>query len=203
MSKPEPEPQENPNTANLTARSLERQALFIHPGTWAVDDLQPLATLLGSCVAVCLYDPHLKLAGMNHFLLPGRILGRESGVDDILYGDYAMEALRNAMYARGASPKRLIAKAFGGGNVVEAIRTAIGTRNAEFAQQWLAREKIPLISSDFGGNWSRKVVFDPTTGAAYCKRLPIRRQEVAAILRAEEEYARKLVQPASKKVELF
>jgi chemotaxis protein CheD len=30
-----------------------------------------LTTLLGSCVAACLWDPALKIGGMNHFLLPG------------------------------------------------------------------------------------------------------------------------------------
>ena len=29
-----------------------------------------LTTVLGSCVATCLYDPVVEVGGMNHFLLP-------------------------------------------------------------------------------------------------------------------------------------
>ena len=40
-----------------------------------------ISTLLGSCVAVCLWDPILQLGGMNHFLLPeeGETLAGMSG----------------------------------------------------------------------------------------------------------------------------
>ena len=98
-------------------RELERRALNINPGGWAVEHERPITTLLGSCVAVCLYDPKLKLAGMNHFLLPSR--SKASADDDvILAGDYSMELLLNTMLNKGAAKSRIIAKAFGGGTIV-------------------------------------------------------------------------------------
>lgn len=194
--------------AGRPARELERLALNINPGGWAVQTERPLATLLGSCVAVCFYDARLKLAGMNHFLLPSRASGRLADEDIVLNGDYAMEVLRNAMYARGASPERLVAKAFGGGNVVNSIQMAIGERNAEFAREWLERERVPLIAFDFGGPWSRKVVFDPLTGDAFCRKNPITQPEGMAMVKAESEYEKSLLAPKAlktqgKKIELF
>lgn len=124
----------NAEHERVAARRLERLAHVINPGGWAVESARPIATLLGSCVAVCLYDTRLRLAGMNHFLLPGGTRRHVDGDEIVLQGDYAMEVLRNAMFARGAHPSRLVAKAFGGGNVVSGIHTAIGTRNAEFAR---------------------------------------------------------------------
>ena len=53
-------------------KQLEAAARNIHPGEWAVDDTRPIATLLGSCVSVCLYDPKLRFGGANHFMLPIR-----------------------------------------------------------------------------------------------------------------------------------
>ncbi|WP_404298918.1 chemotaxis protein CheD [Alicycliphilus denitrificans] len=199
----------DPSPAGSTGRALERVARVINPGGWAVERERPIATLLGSCVAVCFYDPQLCLAGMNHFLLPSG--GRRSGDDDdtVLHGDYAMEVLRNAMYARGASPARLVAKAFGGGNVVNSIQMAIGTRNAEFAREWLQREGIALVAADFGGSWSRKVVLDPLTGDAFCRRTAIHRPEAIAMANAENAYEESLLErghrPAAqeKKIELF
>ena len=190
-------------------RNLERVARVINPGGWAVENERPIATLLGSCVAVCLYDPKLRLAGMNHFLLPGGSRRDINNIDTVLHGDYAMEVLRNAMFARGASNKRLVAKAFGGGNVVNAIQMAIGTRNAEFARQWLAREGIPLLATDLGGSWSRKVVLNPRTGDVFCRRGAIHQPEAIAMADAENAYEKALLKrsqaPATKekKIELF
>lgn len=197
-----------PSADHTRGRTLERKAYIINPGGWTVQNERPIATLLGSCVAVCLYDPKLRLAGMNHFLLPAG--NRRNDDDDVvLHGDYAMEVLRNAMFARGASSSRLVAKAFGGGNVVNAIQMSIGTRNADFARQWLEREKIPLVGSDLGGACSRKLVLDPQTGDAYCRRTSIQQTDAMAISQAEIAYAKSLQQrcitrpAAEKKIELF
>jgi chemotaxis protein CheD len=198
-----------PTNAPRPGRDLERVALNINPGGWSVQTERPIATLLGSCVAVCFYDPKLKLAGMNHFLLPSRASTKLGDEDIVLNGDYAMEVLRNAMYAKGAQSSRLVAKAFGGGNIVSSINMAIGARNADFAREWLEREGIPLIASDFGGAWSRKVIIDPVSGDAFCRRNPINQPDVQAMVRAESEYEKSLVQakqpPAGqgKKIELF
>lgn len=198
-----------PSPSPTTARELERLALNINPGGWSVQTERPIATLLGSCVAVCLFDPKLRLAGMNHFLLPSRSSNKLADEDIVLNGDYAMEVLRNAMYAKGAQAGRLVAKAFGGGNIVSSINMAIGERNAEFAREWLDREGIPLVASDFGGAWSRKVIFDPISGDVFCRRNPINRPDVQAMVKAESEYEKSLIAPRpappsqGKKIELF
>lgn len=196
--------------AGQSARELERIALNINPGGWTVQIEQPVSTLLGSCVAVCLFDTRLDLAGMNHFLLPSRSRNNNRMTDEdiILNGDYAMEVLRNAMYAKGASRSRMVAKAFGGGNVISSNELNIGQRNAEFAREWLERENIPLLAYDFGGPWSRKVVIDPKTGDAFCRRNPISQPDAQHILQAENEYARSLQRKVETsqqepKIELF
>jgi chemotaxis protein CheD len=198
-----------PAPAPSSGRSLERIALNINPGGWSVQTERPIATLLGSCVAVCFYDPKLKLGGMNHFLLPSRSRSKLADEDVVLNGDYAMEVLLNAMYAKGAQKSRLVAKAFGGGNIVSSIQMAIGERNAEFAREWLEREGIPLVASDFGGAWSRKVILDPVTGDVFCRRNTINQPEVMAMVKAESDYEKSLIvsrKPAptdGKKIELF
>ncbi len=192
-----------------SARDFERAALNINPGGWSVQTERPIATLLGSCVAVCFYDPKLRLAGMNHFLLPSRTSNRQTDDDVVLNGDYAMEVLLNAMYKKGAQKSRLLAKAFGGGNIVSSIQMAIGARNAEFAREWLDREGIQLTASDFGGAWSRKVIIDPVSGDAFCRRNPINQPDVQAMVRAESDYEKSLIVPKKpaasqeKKIELF
>ncbi len=188
-------------------KELERNARNINPGGWAVESERPITTLLGSCVAVCLYDPKLKLGGMNHFLLPSRSKTADDDSDVILAGDYSMEVLLNTMLKKGAAKQRIVAKAFGGGTIVTSILMAIGQRNSEFAKEWLAREGIPLTAQDFGGAWSRKVLFAPDSGEAFCRRLPISQPGVQDVVSAERAYEQSLIRPSKpsteKKIELF
>jgi len=191
--------------ANPTSRDLEVIARNIHPGQWAVEETKPIATLLGSCVAVCLFEPKLRFGGVNHFMLPVRTRASDKEVDSLLRGDYAMEVLVNAMLNKGAQKQRMVAKAFGGGNVVSSLRKSIGDGNIDFTREWLEREGIPLVSSDFGGPWARKVVFAPDTGDAYCKRI-VSTQATSQVEKEEVDYEISMAGPSApraKKIELF
>ena len=182
--------------ANLPAKELERHARNVQPGAWVVDSEKPLSTLLGSCVAVCLFDPQLRIGGLNHFMLPEMGRSKNSDVDSLLSGAYAMEALLNALLVKGAKKPRLQAKAFGGGTIIDtdAGSLSIGMRNANFAKDWLAREGIPLRSSDFLGPWSRKIIFLPFNGEAFCKRLVTSMANAEVIAREERAYSETLKQ---------
>ena len=194
--------------ANIPAKELERYARNVQPGAWVVDSEKPLSTLLGSCVAVCLFDPLMKIGGINHFMLPEMGRSKNSDVDSLLSGSYAMEALLNALLIKGAKKIRLQAKAFGGGTIIDTDggSLSIGMRNANFAKEWLVREEIPLRSSDFLGPWSRKIVFLPFNGEAFCKRLITNMAKAEVIAREERAYSETLKQkPVSteNKIELF
>ncbi len=194
--------------SKLPAKEVERYARNVHPGAWSIDTELPLATLLGSCVAVCLFDPVLKIGGINHFMLPDMARGKHSDIDSLLSGNFAMEALLNALLTRGAKKARLQAKAFGGGTIIDTDSgsLSIGMRNASFTKEWLKRESIPLLSSDFLGPWSRKIIFLPTSGDAFCKRMVTNMATAEVIAREERAYAETLQQKSQapeKKIELF
>lgn len=197
--------------AHLGSAEIERLARNIRPGEWAIEDRRPIATLLGSCVAVCLYDTGSSLAGMNHFMLPQMAQGKHADMDILLAGDACMEALLNDLLGRGAARHRIRAKAFGGGTIIETSgqSLAIGKRNADFTREWLEREGIPLVASDFLGPWSRKILLVPETGDAYCKRITTNMVNIDALKREERAYAASLLEKpagavdAGPKVELF
>lgn len=199
MAKDIPQPMVG-QIARVKAHELAAQN--VNPGRWAISGGRPLSTLLGSCVAVCLHDPVTRQGGMNHFLLPSKKNDSSSDTEVVLAGDYAMEILVNALMKRGAARKRLVAKAFGGGNVLSAIRTAIGERNARFATEWLGREGIPLIASDFGGALSRKVVFVPHTGEAYCRRTPMS-QALATVVAGELDCEKEMLAAGTREIDYF
>jgi chemotaxis protein CheD len=194
----------------LPSREIERLSRAIKPGEWALEKQRPISTLLGSCVAVCLFDTGLPLAGMNHFMLPQMTKGPHADEDMLLAGDACMEALLNAMLRQGAARHRIKAKAFGGGTVIESTlpsSLSIGKRNADFTRDWLQREGIPLVASDFLGPWSRKVLLVPANGDVYCKRMTSSLINAEALRREEQAYADSLLQKPStatdKKIELF
>lgn len=139
--------------------------LYLQPGQWiATAEPSTITTILGSCVAVCLWDPHLRIGGMNHYMLPfetGRFTGSPR------FGDVAIHQLVEKLVSLGAKPYALIATLVGGACVMEAFRRAgdhIGTRNAELAERILPTHGIRVVRRDLGGNRGRKLVFETATG---------------------------------------
>jgi chemotaxis protein CheD len=118
-----------------------------------------ISTLLGSCVAVCLWDQTARVGGMNHFLLPDvTVGGQPSSV-----GAFAMEGLINDLLKAGASRAGLRAKVFGGAAVVKGL-SDIGSKNAAFAEKYLRLERIPCDAASTGGDQARQVHFAPVSG---------------------------------------
>lgn len=130
-----------------------------------------ISTLLGSCVAACLYDPVAKVGGMNHFLLGEPSADHRVSAGDMQrYGIHAMELLINGMMQRGAMRTRLRAHLYGGGNIVSGLG-GIGTANASFARRFMTDEGIEVAHADLGGTSARKVEFLPHEGKSRCTRV--------------------------------
>ncbi len=147
-----------------------------------------IKTLLGSCVAACLYDPETGTGGMNHFSLPGV---SDEGTST-RYGAHAMELLITAIMKKGGDRSRFRAKVFGGGKVLDmsAAHMDVGVRNAEFVLKYLETEGIPVVAQDLGGTRGRLVRFRPHTGQAQAKQLAER--EVSQLVEREEQFTRDL-----------
>jgi chemotaxis receptor (MCP) glutamine deamidase CheD len=122
-----------------------------------------LETVLGSCVAVCLFDPVARVGGMNHILVPS-----SSSNYSARCGVHAMELLINALMKHGADRRRIVAKAFGAGNVLPIARTpSVGELNAKFVREFLHTEKISLLAERMGGDQAVRVIFHAHTGRAF------------------------------------
>lgn len=119
-----------------------------------------ISTLLGSCVAVCLWDNECALGGMNHMLLAGVSSGKAA---QTISGLQAMELLINDLLKQGAARHRLQAKAFGGARMISGL-SDIGHENVEFTERFLAKEGIPLTTKSFGGTQARNLRFWPASG---------------------------------------
>jgi len=121
---------------------------------------RPISTILGSCVATCLFDEDARIGGMNHFLLPE---GHANAIQAASFGVNAMELLINALIKRGARRSNLRAKVFGGARMIAGL-SDIGQKNVEFVLNFLDRERIDCVSQSLGGTQARRIEFWPTTG---------------------------------------
>ena len=147
---------------------FHQDSVKVLPGEYYVtaDDMMVM-TVLGSCIAACIYDPRARVGGMNHFMLPDG--GVEAGGR---YGSFAMELLINEMMKLGARRETMQAKVFGGGQVMHTFTTMnVGERNTQFVLDYLQTERIAVISKDVLDIHPRKVCYFPATGKAMVKRL--------------------------------
>ncbi len=128
-------------------------------------------TVLGSCIAACLYDPVVGIGGMNHFMLPEGI--DPNNPTSARYGVNAMELLISEVMKLGGHRRRFQVKVFGGGHVLRIRETLDGIpqQNIDFVRRFLNDEQIPIMSEDVGGYHARRVLFNPNNGKAYVKQL--------------------------------
>lgn len=148
---------------------MEIQTHFLYPATlFAHKEPHIVSTILGSCVAVCLWDPALQIGGINHYMLP---LWNGQGLASPKYGNIAIEKLIERMLQMGSKKANLKAKVFGGGEVIETqiSHFQIGERNIVLAMEALKEEKIPIISQSVGGKLGRKIQYNTQTGAVLHK----------------------------------
>jgi chemotaxis protein CheD len=141
---------------------MDTQRINIVQGEFHVsgNDNVAISTLLGSCVAACIFDPVVRVGGMNHFLLPGEDTNSPMAAR---HGVHLMELLINGLLKLGASRLRLEAKLFGGARTMN-ISTDIGAANGRFAQEFLRREGITITGGSLGGEAGRRIQFWPATG---------------------------------------
>ena len=127
---------------------------------------------LGSCIGLVLYDPTTKVGGMVHYMLPDSTkLKNNSNIAK--FGDTGIKELYRQMIAKGASPRRMVAKIAGGAKMFEVSGLTdignVGQRNAEQAKLILKELRIPLVAQDTGLNYGRTVELKCDNGDFHIK----------------------------------
>lgn len=166
----------------------ELKTHFLYPSALFADTNTVLVnTILGSCVAVCLFDPYLQIGGINHYMLP---LWNGQGLASPKYGNIAIEKLIEKMESLGSKRSNMIAKVFGGANIFESKleQFQIGERNIAIASQVLADQRINIVSSSTGGNLGRKIQFLTSTGEVRQKMIEKKSRETAEIFKMADKF---------------
>ena len=172
MTAPVPAPAPRRTVAPLRADGFRHVGIVQGERGVSADPEVLYSTILGSCVAACLFDAGASVGGINHFLLgepqPGQVVDAAA---EHRYGVHAMELLINEMLRHGARRERLRAHLYGGANLHAGMR-AIGSANAAFAIRFLEQEHIPVLKQDLGGRAARRVEFQPAHGRSRSRLVP-------------------------------
>jgi chemotaxis protein CheD len=132
-------------------------------------DPKVLVTVLGSCVAVCLWDKVRGAGGMNHFVLPVDRTGEKS----TRYGDVAIDELLAGLLRLGCRIGDLQAKVFGGAAVLPfGGGQTVGSNNVQLALERLRHDHIRVTAQRTGGTVGQQVRFHTSTGEAFVRYIP-------------------------------
>ncbi len=142
---------------------LVRRIYMVQPGFVCLP-AQPtrLGIVVGSGVALTIYDARRRRGGAGHYLRPTREAGRSTPV----YAAPAVVALVNLFLETGSRPPELEAFLYGGASNPDApgYDPRQSRRNVELGRELLAKLRVPLAGEDVGGRRGRKIVFNTATG---------------------------------------
>ena len=155
-------------TPGLATDALPRH--FLLPcAVFAHQEEHLVTTLLGSCVAVCLFEPQMGCGGINHYMLP---LWHGEGLATPKYGNVAIDKLVKRMLDLGCRRERLVGKVFGGASVVgDAGVFNNGQRNIDLAMDLLKKNAIHVAVAEVGGDNGMKIQFNTRTGVVMLARI--------------------------------
>ena len=130
-----------------------------------------IKTILGSCVAICLWDKWRGAGGMNHFLLPS---SREGQPASLRYGDEATRVLLELLDGLGCQASNLCAKIFGGAALFQSrsrYGVSLGAKNVAAALSLMKSAGIPVVAQETGGFQGRKLIFNTDDGIAWSQKI--------------------------------
>ncbi len=123
---------------------------------------------LGSCVAICVYDPVARVGGMLHALLPTYPTNNGASGKLCKFADRGTPLLIDADLGSGGKAYRLIAALWGGAKVLSAPgfdnSFDIGARNVVAADAALETKGLRVVVRDVGGRSGRTVKFEIGSG---------------------------------------
>ncbi len=178
------------------SQKFKKTVIMLTAGEYfATQNGEVLYTVVGSCIATCMYDRERGVAGMNHFLLPGMVHPDEMLSCDVgRYGMFAMELLIGELIKLGARREGLQAKLFGGGDILT-FRTSDGDvtgSNIRFAKKFLELEGIPIVKENVGGNGGRKILFFSDSDRVLLKRFDVKKEP--RFVQEEDGYKKRVFQ---------
>jgi chemotaxis protein CheD len=126
---------------------------------------------LGSCIAVVIYDPTVKVGGMLHYMLPESSMDPEKAKRiPAMFADTGIPTLFKQSYQYGATKKNLTVKVVGGAQIMDENGIFnIGKRNYLALRKLFWKNNVMVAAEHVGGKVNRTVRLELTTGCVILK----------------------------------
>ncbi|MFZ4441407.1 MAG: chemotaxis protein CheD [Syntrophales bacterium] len=126
---------------------------------------------LGSCIAVVIYDPMVKVGGMLHYMLPDSSLDANKAKESPgMFADTGVKLLFKSCYTLGAEKKRIITKVAGGASILDNTNYfRIGEKNIMALRKIFWKNDVFIDCEDTGKNYNRTVRLDIADGKVHVK----------------------------------
>ena len=126
---------------------------------------------LGSCIAVCLYDPAAHVGGILHYQLPNSTGDDSRGKSNpFMYADTGMKKLIGKLLSMGANKKRMQVKIAGGAAMDTGPKGFnIGKRNHLAIRKIMWNNSMFIDAEDVGGSSPRNVYMNIANGGVTVK----------------------------------
>ena len=160
----------------MTRAPVDALEVFLQPGEFYFgEEKTRIRTLLGSCVAVALWHPQLRIGGMAHYMLPRRPNRATGQPLDGRYAEEVMLMFQRELLQTKTRPADYRVKLFGGGRMFAHVQKAkrhvdVSDRNVEIGRQLMAQHGFKIHAEDLGGDGHRNVVFDLWSGDVWLKK---------------------------------
>ena len=150
--------------------------IFLQPGElyFGEGDTR-IRTILGSCVAITLWHPRLKIGGMCHYMLPGNRRKDRGERLDGRYADEAMLLFLRELIANNTRPAEYEVKMFGGGdqfpNRGQTSSGQVPSNNILIGRQLLKQHGFNIKAEHMGGTGHRNIIFDLWSGSVWMRHV--------------------------------
>jgi chemotaxis protein CheD len=126
---------------------------------------------LGSCIAVILFDPVVRVGGMLHFMLPDASMDIAKAKNKpAMFADSGIPVLFKQTYQLGATKKNTIVKIAGGSQIMDENGVFnIGKRNYLAVRKIFWKNNVLVAAEHVGGNVNRTVRLEMATGRVFMK----------------------------------
>lgn len=129
---------------------------------------------LGSCVAICVYDPEVKVGGIVHVMLPLSSMATDNQ-NRAKFADTALPFLLEEMEKNGVKRERLDLKLVGGAEMftheIKNERLKIGERNLQVIEDSCQKLGLKISDRCVGSNTGKSVTMDLESGMVQVKTL--------------------------------
>jgi chemotaxis protein CheD len=151
--------------------------IFLQPGEFYFGDAETrVRTLLGSCVSITMWHPHLLIGGMCHYMLPGNHRKRDQDELDGRYAEDVMIMFLDEIKKTNTQPREYEIKVFGAGNMfaehgVNNTALSVSDKNIDIGRTLLQQYGFKIKAEHLGGEGHRNIIFDIWSGDVWMRHV--------------------------------